>query len=92
MLYYYFTNSSMGTKIFQKVTGYVGEDTSVALMSSESSYQLSRKHNQVESVLLQQVFGRIVKRIFATNQAPIHRHAFKIIDSSTVALCLQKYK
>jgi hypothetical protein len=34
----------------------------------------------------------IMKESLHNNHAPTHRHAIKIIDSSTVALCLQKYK
>lgn len=61
-------------------------------LTSISAAQLSRKHKQVNPELLQQVFERLVKRIFATYHAPAHRHSIKIIDSSTVVLCLQKYK
>ncbi len=61
-------------------------------LTSISAAQLSRKHNQVDSGLLQQVFERLVKRIFTTYRAPVHRSKIKLIDSTTVALCLQKYK
>ncbi|QKS45216.1 IS4 family transposase [Paenibacillus cellulosilyticus] len=61
-------------------------------LTSISAAQLSRKHKQVDSELLQQVFERLVKRIFTTYRAPAHRSKIKLIDSTTVALCLQKYK
>lgn len=61
-------------------------------LTSISAAQLSRKHNQVDPDLLQQVFERLVKRILTTYRSPTHRNKIKIIDSTTVALCLQKYK
>lgn len=61
-------------------------------LTSISASQLSRKHNQVNPKLLQLVFDRLVKRIFSSYRAPTHRNRMKIIDSTTVALCLQKYK
>lgn len=42
--------------------------------------------------LLQQVFERLVNRILTTYRTPAHRSKIKLIDSATVALCLQKYK
>ncbi|CAM3124095.1 IS4 family transposase [Paenibacillus sediminis] len=61
-------------------------------LKSISAAQLSRKHNQVDPDLLQQLFERLVKRILTTYHAPAARNKIKIIDSTTVALCLQKYK
>lgn len=61
-------------------------------LPSISAAQLSRKHNQVKPALLEQVFNQLVKRIHS--QANPHRsHSkFKIIDSTTIVLCLQKFK
>jgi len=61
-------------------------------LTSISAAQLSRKHKQVNPELLQNVFERLVNRILSTHRAPAHRSKIKIIDSTTVALCLQKYK
>ncbi len=61
-------------------------------LTSISAAQLSRKHKQVNPDLLQHVFERLVRRILSTYSAPAHRNKIKIIDSTTVALCLQKYK
>ncbi|WP_270166691.1 IS4 family transposase [Paenibacillus sp. SYP-B4298] len=61
-------------------------------LKSISAAQLSRKHNQVDPELLQQLFERLVKRILTTCPTPAARNKIKIIDSTTVALCLQKYK
>lgn len=61
-------------------------------LTSISAAQLSRKHKQVNPALLQQVFERLVRRILSTYRAPALRNKIKIIDSTTVALCLQKYK
>lgn len=61
-------------------------------LTSISAAQLSRKHKQVNPELLRQVFEHLVKRIFSKYRAPAHRNKIKIIDSTTVVLCLQKYK
>lgn len=70
------------SKAFQKELG----------LTSISAAQLSRKHKQVNPNLLQHVFERLVRRILSTHRAPAHRNKIRIIDSTTVALCLQKYK
>jgi IS4 transposase len=61
-------------------------------LTSISAAQLSRKHKQVDPELLQHVFERLAKRVLTTYRTPAHRSKLKIIDSTTVALCLQKYK
>jgi Transposase DDE domain/Domain of unknown function (DUF4372) len=61
-------------------------------LNSISAAQLSRKHNQVESTLLEQVFAELVTRIQMQPGPSKRRHDFKIIDSTTIGLCLQKYK
>jgi IS4 transposase len=61
-------------------------------IQSISASQLSRKHKQVDSALLEQVFMELVLRI-RQNTAPTSlRKDFRIIDSTTIGLCLQKYK
>jgi hypothetical protein len=70
------------SKDFQKELG----------ITSISASQLSRKHNQVDSALLEQVFMDLVLRI-RQNTAPTSlRKDFRLIDSTTIGLCLQKYK
>lgn len=61
-------------------------------LESISAAQLSRKHNQVNPDLLQQLFERLSRRILSVYATPAARHKIRIIDSTTVALCLQKYK
>jgi Transposase DDE domain/Domain of unknown function (DUF4372) len=61
-------------------------------LSSISASQLSRKHNQVDSELLKHVFERLVKQMRVRHAPANHRKNMKIIDSSTVALCLNTYK
>ncbi|MEI7028450.1 IS4 family transposase, partial [Paenibacillus sp. y28] len=61
-------------------------------MNSISAAQLSRKHNQVNPVLLEQVFMELVLRIRQSAAPGTVRKDFKIIDSTTIGLCLQKYK
>ena len=61
-------------------------------LDSISAAQLSRKHNQVESALLEQVFAELVTRIQTRAVPSKCRNDFKIIDSTTIGLCLQKYK
>ncbi|WP_240420280.1 IS4 family transposase [Paenibacillus periandrae] len=57
-----------------------------------SAAQLCRKHNQVDSSLLEQIFADLVARILKDASSTKHRNDFKIIDSTTIGLCLQKYK
>jgi IS4 transposase len=59
---------------------------------SISSSQLSRKNNQVDSDMLQRVFEQLAKKIVSSSAVPAERHAIKVIDSTTVSLCLQRYK
>ncbi|WP_281889965.1 IS4 family transposase [Paenibacillus sp. YYML68] len=61
-------------------------------IQSISASQLSRKHNQVDSSLLEQVFQSLVHHIRRSEAPPSLRKDFKIIDSTTIGLCLQKYK
>lgn len=60
-------------------------------LSSISPSQLSRKHNQVQPKLLQGIFERIAKRLFYRQGRFAHRHKIKIIDSTTVSLCMQRF-
>ncbi|PZD96584.1 IS4 family transposase [Paenibacillus sambharensis] len=58
-----------------------------------SAAQLSRKHSRVNPDLLQQIFERLAKQILSRHGCSIaNRKALRIIDSTTVALCLQRYK
>jgi IS4 transposase len=59
---------------------------------SISASQLSRKHNQVDSGLLEQVFMELVLRIRQSTTPTSLRKDFRIIDSTTIGLCLQTYK
>jgi len=62
-------------------------------LTSILAAQLSRKHTQLDPELLQQVLERLVKRIsHHTYHTPPYRSKIKLIDSTTVALCLQKYQ
>lgn len=61
-------------------------------LPSISAAQLCRKHNQVDPALLEQVFNQLVKRIHSQANLKRSRNKFKIIDSSTIVLCLQKFK
>jgi predicted kinase len=61
-------------------------------LTSISAAQLSRKHKQVDPELLRHVFERLAGRVIARQGAPLNRHKIKIIDSTTVTLCLQKFK
>jgi hypothetical protein len=61
-------------------------------LSSISASQLSRKHNQVDSALLEQVFMELVLHIRQSTAPPSLRKDFRIIDSTTIGLCLQTYK
>ncbi|MCZ8512645.1 IS4 family transposase [Paenibacillus filicis] len=70
------------SKDFQKELG----------LKSISAAQLSRKHNQVDPALLEHVFMQLVLRIRQHTSPSMLRKDFKIIDSTTIGLCLQKYK
>ncbi|OXM13894.1 IS4 family transposase [Paenibacillus herberti] len=59
---------------------------------SISSSQLCRKNNGVDPELLRHVFEQLAKKIVSKYTALGDRHAIKIIDSTTVSLCLQTYK
>ena len=61
-------------------------------LSSISSSQLCRKNNQVNPALLEQVYYQLVKRIHSKANPERLRTKFKIIDSTTIVLCLQKFK
>jgi IS4 transposase len=62
-------------------------------ITSISAAQLSRKHQRVDSALLADIFMDLVHKL-----RPHSRHTcawredLKIVDSSTVSLCLKKYK
>ncbi|WP_181454665.1 transposase [Paenibacillus dendritiformis] len=62
-------------------------------MESISPAKLCRKHNQVDPNLLQQVLERLAMQILSRHGCSIaDRKALRIIDSTTVALCLRRYK
>ena len=61
-------------------------------MTSISASQLSRKHKQVDSTLLRTVFMDLVLHIRQSSPPSFLRKDFRIIDSTTIGLCLQKYK
>jgi IS4 transposase len=61
-------------------------------LSSISASQLSRKHNQVDPVLLEQVFTELVVQVRQSTAPTTLRKDFRIIDSTTIGLCLQTYK
>ncbi|WP_159881028.1 IS4 family transposase [Paenibacillus puerhi] len=61
-------------------------------IDSISASQLCRKHNQVDPALLEHVFSELVIRIRRSTSPTCFRKDFKIIDSTTIGLCLQKYK
>ncbi|MDQ8737985.1 IS4 family transposase [Paenibacillus sp. LHD-38] len=61
-------------------------------LKSISVAQICRKHNQVDPALLEQVFVSLVERIHSQSRLSAIRRDFKIIDSTTILLCLQKFK
>lgn len=61
-------------------------------LTSISASQLSRKHNQVDPTLLQQVFSELVVQVRQSTAPTSLRKDFRIIDSTTIGLCLQTYK
>ncbi|MGG1659199.1 DUF4372 domain-containing protein [Brevibacillus sp. NRS-1366] len=62
-------------------------------LSSISPAQLSRKNNRVEPALLEEIFVDLVRQIQKTSGNTYSlRKDIKIIDSTTIGLCLQKYK
>lgn len=61
-------------------------------LSSISASQLSRKHNQVDPALLEQVFTELVVQVRQSTAPTTLRNDFRIIDSTTIGLCLQTYK
>ncbi|WP_281272436.1 IS4 family transposase [Paenibacillus sambharensis] len=62
-------------------------------LESISAAQLCRKHSRVDPDLLQQIFERLAKQILSKHGCSFaDRKALRIIDSTTVALCLQRYK
>ncbi|WNC13024.1 hypothetical protein [Brevibacillus brevis] len=60
-------------------------------LESISAAQLSRKHIQVETALLEQIFAELVAQILKQANTRRCRKDFKIIDSTTSGLCLEKY-
>ncbi|MBE0338705.1 IS4 family transposase [Paenibacillus sp. 23TSA30-6] len=62
-------------------------------MDSISTSQLSRKNNKVSPELLQQLFCDLVGQISKQSQPDCSRIGnVKLLDSTTVSLCLSKYK
>ena len=61
-------------------------------INSISYSQLCRKHNQVDPDLLKQVFMGLAQRIRQSTAPSSLRRDFRIIDSTTIGLCLQKFK
>ncbi|KQO04682.1 hypothetical protein ASF12_14240 [Paenibacillus sp. Leaf72] len=61
-------------------------------LTSISAAQLSRKHKQVDPEILRQVFEQLAKLALSRRGTSAHRYKIKIIDSTTVTLCLQKFK
>ncbi|MGG4141559.1 DUF4372 domain-containing protein [Paenibacillus algorifonticola] len=61
-------------------------------LTSISASQLSRKHKQVDPELLRHVFERLAKRVMARQGMNAQCHKIKIIDPTTITLCLQKFK
>ncbi|RNB60067.1 DUF4372 domain-containing protein [Brevibacillus gelatini] len=60
--------------------------------TSISPSQLSRKHQQPHSELLQRVFMDLVKRIRLCFLPPAMKRDFRIVDATTILLCLNTYK
>lgn len=60
-------------------------------LTSISASQLSRKHNQVSSNLLSEIFLDLVRQIRLHSHPSGQRKSLKIIDSSTISLCLSQY-
>jgi hypothetical protein len=61
--------------------------------TSISASQLSRKHNQVDPATLAVLFFDLVRQIRPHTQYNcVWKQNMKIIDSSTISLCLTKYK
>jgi hypothetical protein len=60
-------------------------------LESISAAQLPRKHNRVDSVLLEDIFMHVVHQIYHFSSLIPNRRDYKIIDSTTISLCLQKY-
>lgn len=60
-------------------------------LTSISASQLSRKHKQVDPTLLSEVFVDLVRQIRLQAHPSGTRRTLKIIDSSTISLCLSQY-
>jgi IS4 transposase len=61
-------------------------------LESISAAQLSRKHRQVHPTLLAGIFQDLVAELHRRTQSTTHfKRNVKVIDSTTVSLCLQKY-
>lgn len=60
--------------------------------TSISPAQLSRKNNQVDPELLAEIFMDLVCQIHTASASCQDKKTYKIIDSTTVSLCLSKYK
>ena len=61
-------------------------------LESISAAQLSRKHKQVNPALLAGIFQDLVAELHCRTQSTTHfKRNVKVIDSTTVSLCLQKY-
>jgi IS4 transposase len=61
-------------------------------LESISAAQLSRKHKQVNPALLAGIFQDLVAELHGRTQSTTYfKRNVKVIDSTTVSLCLQKY-
>lgn len=74
-------DDALGTK-FQKELGF----------TSISASQLSRKHHQMDTLLLQHIFMELVQRIRVCSIPSKWKRDFRIIDSTTIPLCVETYK
>jgi hypothetical protein len=61
-------------------------------LSSISAAQLSRKHNDVDPDLLHHVFATLVQQVLAHQKKLTPHPAMKVIDSTTISMCLTHYK
>jgi IS4 transposase len=60
-------------------------------LKSISASQLSRKHKKVDLDLLAEIFVDLAAQIRCQTNPPWKRQSLKIIDSSTISLCLSQY-
>lgn len=60
-------------------------------LDSISAAQLSRKNSSVDPSLLAEIFTDLVCKLHSSTSGKV-KHDFKIIDSTTISLCLEKFK